>query len=40
LNRGLLGTVFNGYDENHIKTDMRKTSATPRVRKPTVQAAE
>lgn len=45
LNRGLLGTVFNGYDESHVKTDMRKTSATPRVRKSSsstagVEAAE
>ena len=39
LNRGLLGTVFNGYDERFIKTDMRKTSATPRVRKPAAGAA-
>ena len=40
LNRGLLGTVFNGYNERHVKTDMRKTSATPRVRKPAAQPAE
>ena len=40
LNRGLLGTVFNGYNERYIKTDMRKTSATPRVRKPAAQPAE
>lgn len=32
LNRGLLGTVFNGYNTHHIKTDMRKTSASPKVR--------
>ena len=34
LNRGLLGHVFNGYDTAHVKTDMRKTSATPKVRRP------
>lgn len=33
LNRGLLGHVFNGYSEEHVKTDMRKTSATPRVQR-------
>ena len=31
LNRGLLGHLFNGYDERYVKTDMRKTSRTPRV---------
>ncbi len=44
LNRGFLGHIFNGYDTAHVKTDMRKTSATPKVRKPatgaTVQPAE
>ena len=30
LNRGLLGHIFNGYSEKYIKTDMRKTSRTPR----------
>ena len=37
LNRGLIGHLFNGYDTQHVKTDMRKTSATPRVeRRPAV----
>jgi hypothetical protein len=31
LNRGLLGHLFNGYDVSYIKTDMRKTSRTPRL---------
>jgi hypothetical protein len=31
LNRGLLGHVFNGYDNRHVKTDMRKTARTPRI---------
>jgi hypothetical protein len=30
LNRGLLGHVFNGYDSRFVKTDMRKTSRTPK----------
>lgn len=33
LNRGLLGHVFNGYDQRYVKQDLRKTSRTPRVRK-------
>jgi hypothetical protein len=32
LNRGLLGTLFNGYDTRYLKTDMRKTARTPRPR--------
>jgi hypothetical protein len=39
LNRGLLGHLFNGYDTQHVKTDMRKTSATPRIKRPTGGAA-
>ncbi|MGI9332836.1 MAG: fatty acid hydroxylase family protein [Gammaproteobacteria bacterium] len=31
LNRGLIGHLFNGYDETHVKGDMRTTSRTPRV---------
>ena len=31
LNRGLLGTLFNGYSVDYVKTNMRKTSKTPRV---------
>lgn len=38
LNRGLLGHIFNGYNDAHVKTDMRKTSATPRVRRAAVPA--
>ena len=30
LKRGLLGHLFNGYDDRHVRTDMRKTSRTPR----------
>ena len=29
LNRGLIGTLFNGYDTRYVKTDMRKTSRSP-----------
>ncbi len=29
LNRGLLGTLFNGYDEAHLRTDVRKSHRTP-----------
>ena len=31
LNRSMLGHVFNGYDTRYVKSDMRKTSRTPRV---------
>ena len=34
LNRGLLGHLFNGYDARYVKADMRKTSATPRIKRP------
>ncbi len=30
LNRGLLGHLFNGYDETHVKTDLRRSVRTPR----------
>lgn len=30
LNRGLIGTLLNGYDTRFVKTDMRKTSRTPK----------
>ena len=30
LNRGLLGHLFNGYDETHVKTDLRRSAKTPR----------
>jgi len=39
LNRGLLGHVFNGYSTKYIKTDMRRTSKTPRL-SVTAEAAE
>jgi hypothetical protein len=29
LDRGLLGHLFNGYDETHLKKDLRRTSRTP-----------
>ncbi|HEY0293259.1 MAG TPA: sterol desaturase family protein [Hansschlegelia sp.] len=29
LDRGLLGTLFNGYSTRHVRKDMRKTSRTP-----------
>ena len=31
LNRGLLGHLFNGYNNAHVKTDLRKTARTPKV---------
>ena len=40
LNRGLLGHIFNGYNTRYVKTDLRKSSRTPRVSAaPTGQAA-
>ena len=30
LDRGLLGTLFNGYDSAHLKTNLRRTARTPR----------
>src|SRR5215468_5536939 len=30
LDRGLLGHLFNGYDTRFVKTNMRKTSRTPK----------
>jgi sterol desaturase/sphingolipid hydroxylase (fatty acid hydroxylase superfamily) len=29
LRRGLLGTLFNGYDTRYVRTDLRQTSRTP-----------
>jgi hypothetical protein len=29
LDRGLLGTLFNGYDESHLRTDLRRSAKTP-----------
>jgi hypothetical protein len=33
LNRGLIGHLFNGYNDLYLKNDMRRTSKTPRVGK-------
>lgn len=30
LDRGLLGTLFNGYDTRHVRTDLRRTARTPK----------
>ncbi len=30
LNRGLIGHLFNGYSEKHVRTDMRRTAKTPK----------
>jgi hypothetical protein len=38
LNCGLLGHIFNGYSARHIKTDMRRTSSTPRLSQSIVAA--
>ncbi len=41
LDRGFLGTIFNGYETKYVKKDMRKTSRTPgRAAPEAVQAAE
>ena len=40
LNRGLLGTLFNGYSNAFVKTDMRKTARTPRPTAAHAQPAE
>lgn len=41
LDRGLLGHVFNGYDNSHVKQTLRKTSRTPQPGVPsTAMAAE
>ncbi|MFK7966014.1 MAG: fatty acid hydroxylase family protein [Burkholderiaceae bacterium] len=32
LNRGLFGHLFNGYNTQYVKTDMREVSRTPSVR--------
>lgn len=29
LDRGLLGTIFNGYSTKHLRTNLRRTSRTP-----------
>jgi hypothetical protein len=40
LDRGLIGTIFNGYDARHVKTNMRHTSRTPGRDTAPIQAAE
>jgi hypothetical protein len=40
LNRGLLGHIFNGYDQRYVKKDMRKTSRTPKIAGAELRAAE
>jgi len=40
LNRGLLGHLFNGYETRYVKTDMRRTSRTPRIDGPRTVPAE
>ncbi len=41
LNRGLLGHLFNGYNNSYVKRGLRKTSRTPKVvREATSIAAE
>jgi len=32
LDRGLLGHLFNGYSTKYVKTDMRRSARTPRVK--------
>jgi len=34
LDRGLLGHLFNGYSEKHIRKDLRRTARTPRATVP------
>jgi hypothetical protein len=31
LDRGLLGHLFNGYDERFVKKNMRRSARTPKV---------
>jgi hypothetical protein len=40
LDRGLIRHLLNGYDGQHVKTGLRKTSRTPRVETPGIMAAE
>jgi hypothetical protein len=40
LDRGLLGHLFNGYETRFIRTNMRKTSRTPRLETMTSVPAE
>ena len=38
LDRGLIGHLFNGYDETYVKTNLRKSSRTPKVTPKTATA--
>jgi len=40
LDRGLLGTLFNGYSTKHLRKDLRRTAKTPKVQEPRMQPAE
>ena len=40
LDRGLLGTLLNGYDTSHVKNNMRRTSRTPGPAAPAAEPAE
>ncbi len=39
LDRGLLGHVFNGYDNSHVKQTLRQTSRTPQPTVPSTTVA-
>ena len=39
LDRGLLGHLFNGYDERYVKKDMRRSARTPKVNRVDTVAA-
>lgn len=39
LNRGLLGTLFNGYSTRHVRTDLRRTARNPVAATPSGVAA-
>lgn len=40
LDRGLIGTIFNGYDTRYVRKDLRKTVRTPGYDAQAIQAAE
>jgi len=39
LNRGLLGHLFNGNDTRYVRTDLRKSARTPKIRRAAQAAA-
>lgn len=39
LDRGLLGHLFNGYNKQHVRTDLRRSARTPRVKSATAAPA-